>query len=157
MNLICFDDILNDPESYVQDIFDNEFIDFNDGEKIFKNLQPRGDDEFSKFVCEVYPDYEVNYNFIRMSPLNQEEPNFIHKDSMMGDITCILYLSQKHPKNDGTTIYDYLDNPICCVYSKFNRMVSFNSDASHSRNILENFGDGRESRLIQVIFLKKKI
>jgi len=37
------------------------------------------------------------YNFIRQSPFRQEEPNFIHTDEMMGDITCILYLNQFHP------------------------------------------------------------
>jgi hypothetical protein len=157
MFLVSNDNILKDPKSYIDEIFDGEFFDFEDGEKVFRNIQARKDDEFSRYVLSVFPDYDINHNFIRVSPLNQVEPNFIHKDDMMGDVTCILYLSKKHPEKDGTTIYDDNDNPICCVYSKYNRMVSFNSDAPHSRNIFENFGEGRESRLIQVIFLKKKI
>jgi Rps23 Pro-64 3,4-dihydroxylase Tpa1-like proline 4-hydroxylase len=75
---------------------------------------------------------------------------------MMGDITCILYLNEQAPDNDGTTIYDEDKNPLLTMYSKFNRMVVFNSDAPHSRNILENFGSGEQSRLVQVIFLKAK-
>ena len=91
-----------------------------------------------------------------MSPYNQEEPNFIHRDDMMGDMTCILYLNKQKPALDGTTIYDENRNPIFVAYSKFNRMIAFESKYLHSRNIYKNFGEGRHSRLIQVIFLKKK-
>jgi len=42
------------------------------------------------------------------------------------------------------------------VYSKFNRMIAFNSDSLHSRNLFENFGEGESARLIQVAFLKYK-
>jgi hypothetical protein len=36
-------------------------------------------------------------------------------------------------------------------------MVAFDSDCPHSRNIFENFGEGDEARLVQVIFLEQKI
>jgi len=107
-------------------------------------------------LSKLFPDYKVEFNFVRRSPLNQEEPNFIHTDEMMGDITCILYLNEMCPVDDGTTIYDNDNNPLVVVYSKFNRMIAFNSDLPHSRNLFENFGEGESARLIQVAFLKYK-
>lgn len=155
MNLISFDKVLHNPNQYVEDILNEEFIDVNDGVNVFKNIQPRSNDEFAKYVESLYPNHKVKWNFIRKSPLNQEEPNYIHKDDMMGDITCILYLSKYHPFEDGTTIYDNNNSALCMIYSKLNRMIAFNSDVSHSRNIFKNFGQGEYSRLIQVIFLEK--
>jgi hypothetical protein len=35
-------------------------------------------------------------------------------------------------------------------------MIAFNSDALHSRNLFQNFGEGQTARLVQVIFLKAK-
>jgi hypothetical protein len=157
MNLLSFDDIIDDPKTYVKDILEYGFHDFADGWQVFKNVQARSNDEFEKKVLELFPGYEAKWNFVRQSPLNQEEPNFIHKDDMMGDITVILYLSENHPDNDGTTIYDENNRPLCVLYSKFNRMVAFDSDCPHSRNIFENFGEGDNARLIQVIFLEEKI
>lgn len=156
MNVVSFDNVIDNPDLYVQNILKSDFFDINDGEGVFKNIQPKGDDEFSRYCLSIFPDYEVAFNFARKSPKFQEEPNFIHKDDMMGDITCILYLNKNKPAIDGTTIYDENKTPICVLYSKFNRMVAFNSDCFHSRNIFDNFGEGDCSRLIQVIFLKKK-
>lgn len=155
MNLIYFDNVLSDPKSYVDQIYSNDFIDFVDGNDVFKNVQSRSNDEFAEFVMACFPYYKISWNFVRMSPFQQKEPNFIHTDDMMGDITCILYLSEKYPKEDGTTIYDDSNEPVCTVYSKFNRMVAFDSGVRHSRNIFDNFGTGRDSRLVQVIFLKQ--
>jgi hypothetical protein len=61
----------------------------------------------------------------------------------------------KRISTDKITIYDKENNELCRVLSKFNRMIAFNSDALHSRNIFKNFGEGNNSRLIQVIFLEK--
>jgi hypothetical protein len=157
MNLLSIDDVLVNPKEYVQDILQHGFQDYADGWKVFKGIQPRGKDEFEKFVLDNFIGYEVKWNFVRHSPMNQIEPNFIHTDEMMGDITVILYLSQNHPDNDGTTLYDGDGKPLCVAYSKFNRMVAFDSDCPHSRNIFENFGEGEDARLIQVIFLEKKL
>jgi hypothetical protein len=156
MNLITFDNVLADPKDYVSDIYRYGFQDIADGSNTFKNIQPRDVyDEFCRYVTNMFGGYKVNVNFVRKSPLNQEEPNFVHTDEMMGDITCILYLNEDPPSNDGTTIYDQDEKPLVTVYSKFNRMVAFNSDAPHSRNLFENFGSDEDARLIQVIFLKK--
>jgi hypothetical protein len=157
MNLITFDNIIKDPISYVSDIHLHEFQDVADGQYTFKNIQPRdNNDEFAQYVTELFVGYKVNLNFIRKSPLNQDEPNFVHTDEMMGQITCLLYLNEQTPDNDGTTIYDEDEKPLITMYSKFNRMIAFNSEAPHSRNIFENFGEGESARLVQIIFLKAK-
>lgn len=157
MNLITFNNVLKDPFAYIDDIHKNGFQDIADGDNTFKNIQIRdNDDEFAQYVSNLFVSHKIEFNFIRKSPLNQEEPNFVHTDEMMGDITCLLYLNEKAPSNDGTTIYDEDKKSLLTIYSKFNRMVAFNSDAPHSRNILENFGSGEQSRLVQVIFLKAK-
>lgn len=157
MNLLVVENALKYPHEYVSDIHLHGFEDLADGEHIFRNIQPRGNnDDFAKLVLELFPDYGIAFNFVRKSPLNQEEPNFIHSDEMMGDITCILYLNEMSPVEDGTTIYDDEKNPLVKIYSKYNRMVAFGSDMLHSRNLFENFGEGETARLIQVIFLKAK-
>lgn len=158
MNIITFDNVIKDPLSYVSDIHLFGFQDVADGTQVFKNIQPRdGNDEFAKYVSDLFgSSYKINLNFIRKSPLNQEEPNFIHTDEMMGDITCLLYLNENAPNEDGTTIYDEDNKPFITMYSKFNRMIAFNADAPHSRNLFQNFGEGNDARLVQVIFLKEK-
>ena len=157
MNLITFDNIIKDPLSYVSDIHLHGFQDVADGEYTFKNIQPRDkNDEFAKYVSELFIGYKVDLNFVRKSPLNQEEPNFVHTDEMMGDITCLLYLNEQAPEDDGTTVYDENKKPLLTMYSKFNRMIAFNSDAPHSRNLFHNFGEADTARLVQIIFLKAK-
>ena len=157
MNIITFDNIIKDPKSYVSDIHSYGFQDVADGNNTFKNIQPRdSNDEFAGYVTTLFLGYKVNYNFIRKSPLNQEEPNFIHTDEMMGDITCLLYLNEQAPEDDGTTVYDENKKPLLTMYSKFNRMVAFSSDAPHSRNLFHNFGEAETARLVQIIFLKAK-
>ena len=158
MNLITFDNIIKNPLSYVEDIHLHGFQDVADGDHVFKNIQPRdNNDEFAQFVSSVFGSrYKVNINFVRKSPHMQTEPNFIHTDEMMGDITCLLYLNEQAPEDDGTTIYDEDRKPLLTMYSKFNRMIAFNSDAAHSRNIFDNFGEALGARLIQVIFLRER-
>jgi len=41
MNFIVLDNVLIDPDLYVRDINKQGFIDVNDGDKVFKNIQPR--------------------------------------------------------------------------------------------------------------------
>jgi len=157
MNILIYDKIIEDVDAYVSDIHNGSFEDISDGVNTFKNIQIRDNaDEFSKLVLFLFGGYNIAFNFVRKSPLNQEEPNFIHSDKMMGDITCILYLNKEHPENDGTTIYDKDNKPMVVAYSKYNRMIAFNSFDLHSRNIFENFGSDNDARLVQVIFLKKK-
>jgi hypothetical protein len=122
-NFMVIDDFLEDPHGHVEDIFKNGFIDYQSDSGIFKNIQLR-DDEVQELIHGVLPDYDVAHNFARMSPHGQIEPNNIHNDEIMGEITCILYLSRDHPSDDGTTIYD-CENKMLDVRSKFNRMFIF--------------------------------
>ena len=158
MNLGILDNVLIHPNRYIKEINENEFIDVVDGDKVFHNIQPRSNVDMFARIAMAYlgPKFYVTFNFVRKSPLNQQEPNFIHTDEMMGDVTAILYLSKDHPQDDGTTIYDENGDKSCVFYSKFNRMVLFDSTLPHSRNIFENFGEGDDSRLIQVAFLKSQ-
>jgi hypothetical protein len=153
-SFLVIDNFLYDPKAHVRDILDSEFVDIDGGNGVFKNIQPRNDEVAEKVISNLL-DYEVAYNFARLSPEGQEEPNFIHTDENMGDLTCVLYLNEDHPIEDGTTIYDG-DNVMVNFKSKFNRMIIFDSKLSHSRNIINNFGTGESARLVQVLFLNKK-
>jgi hypothetical protein len=151
------DNFLDDPELHLQDIFNHDFTDVPSDVGTFKNIQDRQSDIVSNAVINLMPNYDVAYNFVRKSPLDQEEPTYIHSDDIMGDITCLLYLSKNHPKEDGTTIYENDELTKSIEFrSKFNRMIIFDAKLFHSRNILSNFGVNKSARLIQVIFLKKK-
>jgi hypothetical protein len=154
MTFRIIDNFLDNPDEHLSSIMSGEFIDFDSNVGVFKNIQDRKFDLVSYKLLNLLPNTSVAYNFARMSPEGQEEPTFVHDDSMMGDFTCILYLSKEYPEEDGTTIYDE-DYVTKCVEfrSKFNRMVIFDSNLPHSRNIFSNFGVNESSRLIQVIFL----
>ena len=155
MNLILMSDVIKNPDKYVEDILSKDFYDIQIGEQLFKGIQPRlRDDEFGRFANQYFPDFIPVYNFVRKSPMGQDEPNFIHTDEMMGDVTLILYLNKEHPKEDGTTLYEEDGSVAMTVYSKYNRVFGFQSEIPHSRNIYQNFGEGDSSRLVQVIFLK---
>ena len=151
---VSFDGVINNPDQYVSEILQGEFTDVPDGDNVFKGIQLRSNDELQKFAEQVFPGYKVAYNFVRQSPLNQTEPNFIHTDEMMGDKTILLYLNKTFPEGDGTTLYKG-DNPMCVFHAEYNRMISFDSKIPHSRNIYENYGEGESSRLVQVIFMKQ--
>lgn len=154
MNLIVLDNVLIDPVSYVRDALSYSFDEVFDADKVFKGIQPRSDDEFQHFIENYFAlQYETVYNFIRQSPVGQDEPNYIHTDEMMGDLIALLYLNENHP-DDGTIIYDNKGDKMCSVYMKFNRAVIFGTHFPHSRMLFENFGKGDDSRLVQVLFLK---
>jgi hypothetical protein len=149
-----YDNAVDNVDDYVSNILSGGFIDFNDGDKTFKGLQPMYNDPLSKIIKAGYPDCIINTNFVRKSPFGQDEPNFIHTDEMMGDLTAILYLTKNEMDGDGTTIYNEDETPMCVAYAKYNRLFIFDSRLKHSRNIFDNFGDGDDSRLIQVAFIK---
>ena len=155
--MIKHKNVIKKPDEYVREILDEGFHDFEDGDKIFKNVSPRGIDEFYDFLTDKYPNHEVVTSFIRQSPNGQEEPNFIHSDEMMGDLTAILYLNKKHPDEYGTTFYNDFEDVEYIHKAEYNGAMVFDSIRLHSRNIKENFGKGDSSRLIQVVFLNKKV
>ena len=150
-----FDNIIKNPEEYVEDILSKDFENIDDGPgRIFKGIQIRNNDELEIFINKLFPNYSVVYNFVRQSPSKQIEPNFIHSDEMMGDKTILLYLNKNHPPEAGTTIYNDDLTESCVVKMKYNRVFVFDSHYKHSRNIIDNFGEKEDSRLVQVIFLK---
>lgn len=156
MTFAVIDNFLDNAEEHLSSIFNGDFIDYESSSGIFKNIQNRGNDIVSEKLSNLIYNSSVSYNFVRLSPKGQQEPNFIHDDSIMGDLTCILYLSKEYPDEDGTTIYDSDYKTKCVeIRGKFNRMIIFDSSLPHSRNIFSNFGEGKSSRLIQVIFLNK--
>ena len=154
MKLIILDDIIKKPSQYVKNILKGGFVDVEDGDNVFKGIQVRNNDELEKIVLMLFPDYQVKYNFVRQSPFQQEEPNYIHSDEMMGDKTILLYLNKTFPENAGTTFYNEDETKSCDVRMKYNRLVAFDSYHKHSRTLYDNFGKGDESRLVQVMFLK---
>ncbi len=169
-SLMIFDGVIPNPDKYVENILSKDFENFNDQVNTFKGIQLIEDEFVSSFLKYNLNDAEVVYNFARKSPENQEEPNFIHSDKNMCDYVAILYLNKEFPKEAGTTLYENVhsssmidreeDNKLfeksISVYMKYNRMIVFPSDLYHSRNLKENFGSGDKSRLVQVIFLKRK-
>ncbi len=158
LNII--DDVLVDPITYRNQILEGSFEDVNVDGIIFKGIQPvpNNDCELTKVIRDSFPNYDVVYNFSRLSTRGQEEPTFIHTDDDMGDITCLLYLNEYPPEADGTTIYPSGQNkPGVNVSADFNRLVVFDSHLEHRRNIFSNFGMCKHTgRLIRVIFLKLK-
>ncbi len=154
MNIIILDNVIKNPKQYVQNILKGDFVDVEDGDNLFKGIQVRQNDELQKFISIFLHEYSINYNFVRQSPKGQKEPNFIHSDEMMGDKTVLLYLNENYPKGAGTTMYDEDETASCSIYMKFNRLVVFDSYHKHARNLINNFGAGNSSRLVQVMFLK---
>jgi hypothetical protein len=169
-NILIIDNFLDDPNTYVEQILKQNFVDVSDGEKTFKGIQLSDNQEVIDKTLSVLNGMHIVYNFIRQSPVNQTEPNYIHSDKNMCDVIAILYLNRAFPKDAGTTIHENIKtNSIVdkgeenadeftksvIVSMKYNRMVAFPSDLYHSRNLLNNFGTGEDSRLIQVLFLKQ--
>ena len=156
MKIEITDDVIVDVDDYVSEALSLEFSDVTYDGQLYKGMQPRNNDQFQKFMESNYPDYNVAWNFIRRSPIHQEEPNFIHSDDVMGDLTALLYLNKHAPDNDGTTIYSNDEKPMCVVKSSYNRCLVFPAYMLHARNLFDNFGEGDKARLVQVIFLKQK-
>lgn len=157
MNAFVYDNVIKDPLAYKKKILSGVFQNAFDGVNLFKNVQPLTPrDEFVDFLMNEFSilDLVVSWNFARKSPYMQDEPNFVHSDEMMGNLTAILYLNESPPEGDGTTLYDEDGKIMIVSQSKFNRAFVFNSDCLHSRNIYHNFGQGDDARLIQVVFLK---
>lgn len=153
MLIQIYDGVLEDPDEYVDKILSYEFFDVTIGEQLFKGILPLDNNPLSDILLYVLPGCVVNYNFVRKSPGGQIEPNFIHQDDMMGSMTAILYLNKNEHPGDGTSFYNEDETLMSVVYAKYNRLIIFDSEIKHSRNIFENFGDGDDSRLIQVAFI----
>jgi hypothetical protein len=173
-NIVFFDNVLEDPDTYVDKILEQSFVDVPAGPQVFKGIQLVKNTYVADRLQDFFPNTEVIHDFVRMSPENQEEPNYIHSDKKMCDVIAILYLNKDFPVYAGTDIYENKKTGSCIdtgkkqnwsaknfnrsihVSMKYNRMIAFPADLYHSRSIKENFGeDLNSSRLVQVIFLKR--
>ena len=168
------DDVLDDFSSYSKNCFNLEFEDIPTPGGVFKNICLLDDEDnpLIKIAESICPNHKVVLNFVRKSPLNQKEPNYIHSDIDMGDYTVLFYLNNKYPDNDGTIFYENkltkrlsAEGPEDCsnssqfkkssvVHMRSNRMIVFKAPLYHSRALLENFQIDDEPRLVQVLFLR---
>ncbi len=97
----------------------------------------------------------------------------------MGDWSALLYLNPNPPAGDGTDFWTHKETGEIesitphlrskegldpskwelreHVKAKFNRLLIFPSSYYHSRAIFDNWGQGDEARLVQVVFGKGKL
>jgi len=155
MHIAIYDDFLDDPDQHVKDILKGTFADLQLGPDLFRGIQLRAIDSAAYKLRQLLPGYHVAHNFVRRSPLGQPEPHLVHTDEMMGDVTALLYLCALSPEQDGTTLYDSQGRPKVNLKAAYNRLVVFDAKEPHSRNIVENFGEGKDARLVQVMFLRE--
>jgi hypothetical protein len=150
-----------------------------DGVVQFHGIAPCADPTLPIWLKTHYPTLDPIVSFFRHSPIGQEEPHYVHDDRSMGDVTAIFYLTHDPPEGDGTIFWRHTRTGATAgmsttpdemqaeahswfdlgqwevdqhVPAKFNRVVLFPAARVHSRAIPENFGDGDDARLIQVVF-----
>ena len=160
------DNVLADPMAYREKALSREFRDVTIGADTFKGIA---------HAEPILEDSITALTFFRKSPQGQIEPNYIHSDAGMGRQTGIYYMNPDPPKGDGTTFWKSPEGSISGPWTewvdqsarsrkgwtvwkqcpaKFNRLVVFDADLFHSRSLLENYGQGDEARLIQVMFFQ---
>ncbi len=169
-----FDDVLLNPDAYRAEALKQNFQTFDFGHVKFHGIAPTGlDSELCKIMRKKFQWVWPALTFFRKSPEGQEEPHFIHTDVDMGDWTALLYLNPKPKDGDGTAFWTHKSGVIGSaiphefseegkttdnwtmhelVAAAYNRMVVFPSIYFHSRAIHENWGEGDDARLVQVVF-----
>lgn len=172
--LAVFDDVLLSPTIYRAAALGLPFTSVHDGDDTFHGIAETANPVLIDILMGLLPPGAVPVlTFFRQSPAGQLEPNFIHSDAMLGEVTAILYLSPDPPPGDGTDFWrtiatqeDHgpLDKVAMAdrsqweswqhVEAKFNRLLLFKSDLYHSRAIEANYGEGDDARLIQVAFVR---
>lgn len=174
------DDVLPDPAAYRQAALQSAFgpIETSPG-VVFPGLALEPPPTLVHWIQTHYPQLTLTRSFLRHSPAGQLEPNFIHTDRDMGQVTAIYYLTADPPPEDGTTFWrhvptgaiqstattevEFLDEwmawrdraqwvPWHTVPARPNRLVLFPASYFHSRAIEANYGAGETARLIQVVF-----
>jgi hypothetical protein len=170
------DNVLPDPDAYRREALAQPFGPFDAGAVVFHGIAASPNPAFVAWFAATYPQYVPMLTFLRQSPDGQDEPNFIHTDVDMGDVTAILYLTPDPPAEDGTSFWRHvaswqvtgdvltgaagkdLSAWVCeqTVPAAFNRCVVFDAARFHSRALPQNYGTGDGARLIQVLFAKEK-
>jgi hypothetical protein len=172
--LRVYDDFLPAPEVYRAAALRLEYRTFEfPGETFHGIAMPAPEDAPAK-IARMFPDMAPSLSFLRRSPAGQIEPDLIHTDIGMGEWTGILYLNPKPPAGDGTAFWVHREtgersnaephlrsadglNPALwkrwrLVRARFNRLLMFPATYFHSRAIAENWGEGDNARLVQVVF-----
>lgn len=171
------DDVLVNPETYRRDALAQSFGTVDLGHVVFHGIALSAQPDLRQWFEAQYPDFHAQVSFFRQSPEGQQEPNDIHNDVDMGDLTAIFYLTPHPPVGDGTLFWrDRASGDIDApepfagadgaratswevwkaVPARFNRCLVFAAPYFHSRAILENYGAGDSARLIQVLFARLK-
>lgn len=149
MNLISFDNILKEPNGYLDDITKNGFQELMDGEKIYSHVQPRGDDdEFSKFVLDLFRNYTVKWNVAVESGVSSFE-------GMSGDIIAVLSLSDNQEYVTALEICDEQGDILNMAFPKFNRMIAFTSDTDETKDAIYGFMKYKTGGVSHIIFLEE--
>jgi hypothetical protein len=168
--ILVFDDVLPDPAAYRAQALAQPFGTVQTGEELWHGIAPIQDPALPEALAARVPGAQVHLTFLRQSPEGQAEPNFIHSDEGMGQLTAILYLNPDPPAGDGTTFWRYVPTgaiagsarelptdaavwePWRTVAAKFNRLIVFDAWYFHSRAIEDNYGDAECARLVQIAF-----
>jgi len=173
--IVVHDDVLTDPVTYRQQALTQRFRPVRDGMVLFQGIAPCADPTLPLWIVQHYPSVQPTWSFFRQSAQDQVEPHFIHTDVSMGDWTAILYLTPNPPDEDGTGFWRHRETGRVrsveisaaeatrwadvtawdrwhVVSGQFNRLVLFPSALYHARAIPENYGQGNDARLTQVVF-----
>ena len=174
------DDFLQDPEDYRALALAREYktYEFEGGIK-FHGIATPTPLRVPIRIGALYPRAAPTLSFFRKSPDGQKEPHWIHTDVDMGDWTALLFLNPDPPAGDGTVFWRHLATGATgstvphersiegrtrrgweewrTVAAKFNRLILFPATFFHSRAIYENWGEGDDARLVQVVFGKGEL
>lgn len=169
--------VLADPLAYRRAADAQAFASFEMGPVTFHGIASPPAPDFDAWFAATYPVYEATLSFLRRSPFGQIEPNYIHTDVDMGDLTALLYLNPQPPDEDGTLFWEHIATkrrdggvlvgergrsgaawrPWDRVHARFNRCVVFSAALFHSRSLEANWGDTSEARLTQVLFARVRV
>lgn len=172
------DDFVPDPLGYLEHALIQPYKSYDFGHCVFHGIAALPlENHCTIALGKKFPILRPHLSFFRKSPLDQQEPNDIHTDIDMGELTAILYLNENPPVGDGTAFWKHKTlettgsfvphehskegtcrenfEQIRLVEAKFNRLLVFKSHLFHSRSLYRNWGTGDEARLTQVTFGKQ--
>lgn len=151
MNLILIDNVLVNPDSYVEIVNDSGFSDIENGSEVFKNIQVRdNDDEFCKALLDKFPDYSVVFNSIKKSVIKNESEFLVKIDRSSYDVVAILFLN-KDDEHDSVAVFDEKKRSSVFLHSRFNRAIILDADT-----VVGSATQYSDHRIYQVVFLNSK-
>jgi len=176
--VVTYDHAFVDPDAIRAAILTEPMQSVPAGDQVFHGIRMLPADVLLALraaLAVVAPTATIRLPFARSSPAGQIEPNDVHSDHEMGDLTAIVYLNPDPAPGDGTVFWrrkatgqargvwdadcqiDSHDRDAWdrwrMVDAKYNRLLLFRSDYYHSRSLVLNYGQGDDARLIVVAFL----